>query len=202
MTAADNQGASRRPRRSDARHNQERLLTAAREVFTEHGTGASLNEIVRRAGVGAGTLYRHFPTREALVEAVFGDQVEALCGQAYELLGSLPPGEALVTWLRAVVQHATRSRGLAASMMTGPRAGTSAPAFASAHDSIRAAGTALLTRAQQFGLARPDLDSSDLLKLANAVAWAANQDPEDPDAADRLMSLVADGWRLPQPPAP
>jgi AcrR family transcriptional regulator len=206
MTAADNSGTPRQPRRSDARHNRERLLTAARDVFAEQGTSASLNEIVRRAGVGPGTLYRHFPTREALLEAVFGDQVEALCAQAYELAGSssTPPGEALASWLRAVVQHATRSQGLAASMVAALRAGTSAgaaPAFASAHDSIRAAGTALLTRAQQSGVARPDLGASDLLKLANAVAWAADQDHRDPDTADRLMSLVTDGWRLPQPPA-
>jgi AcrR family transcriptional regulator len=204
---ADNSGTPRQPRRSDARHNRERLLTAAREVFTEHGTSASLNEIVRRAGVGPGTLYRHFPTREALLEASFGDQVEALCAQAYDLVGSssMPPAEALATWLRAVVQHATRNQGLAASMVTALRAGTSAgtatPAFTSAHDSIRAAGTALLTRAQQSGVARPDLDASDLLRLANAVAWAADQDPRDPATADRLMSLVTDGWRLPQPPA-
>jgi AcrR family transcriptional regulator len=202
MMAARAPGVSGRPRRSDARQNQERLLAAARAVFAEDGAdNASLNEIVRRAGVGAGTLYRHFPTREALVEAVFRGQVETLCAQAYELLGSLPPGEALATWLRAVVVHISACRGLATSMMNALRTGRSAPPFASYHEAMRAAGSTLLARAQAAGVARAEVSISDLLKLANAISWATDQAPEGAQNADGLLSLMTDGWRQSQPPS-
>lgn len=190
--------SSARSQRADARQNQERILAAARAVFAEAGADhASLNEIVRRAGVGAGTLYRHFPTREALIEAVFREQVETLCAQAYELLDSSPPGEALATWLRVVVVRITASRGLATSMMNTQRAGRSASAVGSYHDSMRAAGSALLVCAQEAGDARPEVTISDLLKLANAISWAADQ--AGGRDADSLLTLLMDGWRLPHP---
>src|ERR1700738_4378345 len=92
-----------RPMRADARRNEQRLLAAASAAFGEHGTNTSLDDIARRAGVGIGTLYRHFATREALAEAVYRDQIEALCAQADELLTWPSPAEALAIWLRAVV---------------------------------------------------------------------------------------------------
>jgi AcrR family transcriptional regulator len=200
MMAARDPVVSGKTQRSDARRNQERLLAAARAVFAEDGAdGASLNEIVRRAGVGAGTLYRHFPTRESLVEAVFRDQVDALCSRAYELRGSLPPGEALAVWLRAVVVHLTACRGLATSMMNALRTGRSAPPLASYHDSMHSAGSALLVRAQEAGVARAGVSISDLLTLANAISWATDQGAEGANDADRLLSLMAEGWRLSQP---
>src|SRR6266487_4025102 len=98
-------GAARRPMRADARRNYQALLSAANAAFIEQGADdASLEEIARRAGVGIGTLYRHFPTRQALLEAVYRDQVDALRARADELLGSLPPDAALVAWLRALVE--------------------------------------------------------------------------------------------------
>src|SRR6266702_7031907 len=99
--------------RADARRNRQRLIEAALAAFAEHGADdASLDEIARRAGVGIGTLYRHFPTRQALLEAVYRSQVEALRGRAEELLVSAPPGEALVTWLRATVEFGSTKRSL------------------------------------------------------------------------------------------
>src|SRR3954454_23845757 len=95
-------GLARRPKRADARRNYEKLLAAAAEAFTERGTDASLEDIARRAGVGIGTLYRPFPTRQALLEAVYIDEVEEISAKAGEL-GHLEPWEALVTWLRQFV---------------------------------------------------------------------------------------------------
>src|SRR5206468_1197163 len=89
------------PLRADARRNRDRLIAAAREAFAERGADASLDDVARRAGVGPGTLYRHFPTRFALMEAVYRDGVEALCAEAYDLLSSSAPGDALASWLRS-----------------------------------------------------------------------------------------------------
>ncbi len=97
-------GSPRKPR-ADARRNRERLLATAKAAFTEVGADVSLDEIARRAGVGIGTLYRHFPTRDALVEAVYRREVEQLAGAATRLLGSLPPGEALYEWMRLFVDY-------------------------------------------------------------------------------------------------
>jgi len=196
VTTTRPSGPTPRPQRADARRNDAQLLDAARAAFAEHGADASLDDIARRAGVGIGTLYRHFPTRQALLEAVFGDRVEALCAEARDLLGAPSPGAALATWLRAVVGHITLYRGLAAAL--APILDKEAEPASSWHGAIRAAGAALLARAQQSGVVRPDVGVADLLKLANAIAVATEQTPE---GADRLLSLVMDGlWRH-EPPA-
>src|SRR5450755_4072412 len=107
-----------RPMRADARRNHRLLVSAAIAVFIENGADdASLEEIARRAGVGIGTLYRHFPTRQALLEAVYRDQVEIMCARADELLGSQSPGDALATWLQALVQFGSTKRSLTSAML-------------------------------------------------------------------------------------
>src|SRR5215467_9234162 len=104
--------------RADARRNYEKLLTAAAEAFTESGADdVSLEEIARRAGVGIGTLYRHFPARQALLEAVYREQVEALRARADELLASGSPGEAFAAWLRALVAFSSTKRSLTSAMV-------------------------------------------------------------------------------------
>src|SRR6266702_4679594 len=109
-------GGARRPMRADARRNYQALLSAANAAFIEQGADdASLEEIARRAGVGIGTLYRHFPTRQALLEAVYRDQVEVMSARAEELLADAPPGEALVAWLRALVDFGRTKRMLTRS---------------------------------------------------------------------------------------
>src|SRR3954471_17676046 len=105
--------------RADARDNRERVLRAARAAFAEDGPHASLNKIAQRAGVGAGTLYRHFPTLQALLVAIIGDDVEALCAKGRGLLTHPSPDEALHTWLRAMAVHATAMRGLVATQLAG-----------------------------------------------------------------------------------
>jgi AcrR family transcriptional regulator len=188
---------AQRPLRADARRNHRRLLAAARVAFTEHGAEASLDDIARRAGVGSGTLYRHFPTRQALMEAVYRDQVEALCAQGYELLDSLPPGDALAAWLRALADYIATKRGLA-STLTAIMGDQGSQVFASCKQALFAVATALLTRAQGSGAVRPDADVRDLLMLVHAIAVAAEQAP---DGAERLLVLVMDGLRHQQPSA-
>src|SRR3954451_22736744 len=109
-------GLAQRPRRADARRNYDKLLAAARETFTEHGTEASLEEIARRAGVGIGTLYRNFPTRQALLEAVYIDEVEEMARAAEDVAG-LEPWDALAAWLHQYVGFAQTKRALAEQVM-------------------------------------------------------------------------------------
>ncbi len=182
-----------RAMRADARRNHERLLTEARAAFAEHGTDASLEDVARRAGVGIGTLYRHFPNRDALVSAVFEDAAGELLTRSRQLLDAPEPCAALVTWLREMVTHAGEYRGLARSLMAVSADGSSALARCS--DPIRQAGGALLARAQQAGSVRADVAIADLLQLTHAIALAAEETPSDPDLADRLLNLTLRGLK-------
>src|SRR6266851_4575180 len=117
-TGSDTQPRAERGMRADARRNYERLLSAAAAAFAEHGADdVSLEEIARRAGVGIGTLYRHFPTRQALLEAVYRDQVDLLSRRAEKLLGAESPGDALADWLRALVKFSSTKRSLTTALL-------------------------------------------------------------------------------------
>jgi AcrR family transcriptional regulator len=165
-----------RPMRADARRNRQRLLAAARTAFTEHGAEASLDDIARRAGVGSRTLYWHFPTRQALVEAVYRAQVEDLCARGYELLDTLPPDDALAAWLRAMADYIATKRGLA-SAMKAIMDDQGSQVFAASKEAMYAAATALLTRAQEAGTVRADADAQDLFRLVHAIAVATEHAP-------------------------
>ncbi|MFC7307281.1 TetR/AcrR family transcriptional regulator [Streptomyces monticola] len=180
-----------RPMRADARRNYDRLLTEARAAFAAQGTDASLEEISRRAGVGIGTLYRHFPNRHALLSAVFEDAVRALLGRSRELLDDPQPCAALVAWLRAIVTHACEYRGLSRALLSCSRDESSALARCSTP--LTEAGRALLVRAQEAGSVRPEITIGDLLQLTNAIALAAEETPDDPELADRLLTLTLRG---------
>lgn len=164
--------------RADARRNRDRLVAVASEVVSEQGAEASLEEIARRSGVGSATLHRHFPTRLSLLDAVFAERVDTLCALAVELSATHEPVEALTRWLAAVVQHAVRNRGLATSLLHGTGD--------SCHAKILAAGEDLVVRAAL----RPQVTTTDLLKLANGIAMAAGTDEE---TADRLLTLALTG---------
>ncbi|MEU9737257.1 helix-turn-helix domain-containing protein [Streptomyces sp. NPDC048002] len=179
--------------RADARRNYERLLAEARGAFAEHGTDASLEDVARRAGVGIGTLYRHFPNRHALLSAVFEDAVSDLLSRARELGGAAEPCAALVTWLGEVVEHAVEYRGLSRALMSVTNDDSSALARCS--DPIREAGGALLTRAQEQGTIRSDVAIGDLLQLTHAIALAAEETPSDPNLAPRLLHLTLKGLK-------
>ncbi|MEV7612482.1 TetR/AcrR family transcriptional regulator [Streptomyces sp. NPDC089799] len=154
------------PRRTDARLNRERLVAAAREVFAESGPGASLNEIARRAGVGPGTLYRHFPNRSALLTAVLGDRIETLGAHADRLLASEDADDALEEWLRAFLAHARVNQGMGSALLVE----SAGELGFDCHRRILDMADGLLVRAQRHGTARADLTADDLLQLVVGIA--------------------------------
>ncbi len=141
--------------RADAARNRAKLLAAARDAFTADGADASLEDIARRAGVGIGTLYRNFATRQELLEAVYVEEIETICAAADQLAG-LAPWDALVGWLRSFADYATTKKALAAELMA--YLDGDAPMFLQCRQSIMAAGTPLLERAQQAGDVRAGRD--------------------------------------------
>lgn len=180
--------------RADARKNFDRLLEVARKVVEEQGVDASLRDIARRSGVGLGTLYRHFPTREALLEALLRACFDELTEKAGELETSQRPGDALVSWLGEAVTVARNYRGVTELM-----AAAIADEQSALHQScvtMRAAGARLLARAQDERLARTDMDGTDLFALTAALAWVGDQ-PALAERADRLFSIVVSALTLP-----
>jgi AcrR family transcriptional regulator len=191
---------SPRPMRADARRNYDRLLGVAADAFAAHGAEASLEDIARQAGVGIGTLYRHFPTRAALLEASYLARMQALCDQAEDLLGSdSDPHAALVTWLRAFAEHNVRSRGLKDVLAAAMQEEGSS--LSTCKTMLRAAVGALLGRAQRAGAIRSDLTPTELMRLVHAVFLTVElSEPggqPDPAQTDRLLSLLLDGLRGP-----
>lgn len=187
---------SERPLRADARRNYERLLAAASAAFAEHGPDAPLDDIARRADVGIGTLYRHFPTRQVLLEAVYRDQMEALAAEAERLLvGTETPGKALASWLRAVLTYNVTHRGLKEALMNMAGDGQKSELVSSAHAHMRTSGAALLMRAQEAGTIRDDLDIMDLLRLVYGIALANEKSPESVAGANRCLLVMIDGLR-------
>ncbi|MFD8973234.1 TetR/AcrR family transcriptional regulator [Streptomyces sp. NPDC059593] len=183
----------RRPMRADARRNLDKIVAAAGAVIAERGAEASLEEVARRAGVGSATLHRHFPSRQALLEAVFRDRVETLCAKADDLLAEpdRDPVQALATWLHAVAAHAVANRGLGASLMrdADPALGETC------HDMITTAGDALLARARAAGAVRPEVTVTRLLKLVGAIALATEEEADGPAEAGLLLGIALDGVR-------
>jgi AcrR family transcriptional regulator len=188
-----------RPRamRADAVRNYQRLLDAAFAVFAERGADdASLEEIARRAGVGIGTLYRHFPIRQALLEAVYRGQVEAMRAKAEELLQSDSPGDALAEWLRALATFSSTKRSLTSALLE--TLGKDSELLSACSAVIWGAADELLARAKEAGEVRPDADGRDLIRLVHAVNIAAQHSAADPGQPERLIRIILDGLR-PQP---
>ena len=178
-----------RPLRADAKRNREHLIAAAREAFTERGAEASLEDIARRAEVGVGTLYRHFPTRQALLEGVYVEEVEALCQSAADNPTD-PPWDALVRWFNRFVDYVATKRALADEMMAN--VGKDAPVFRTCHDAIFAAGEPLLDRAKAAGAVRSDIDFADVIRLVSGVTMLRNATP---DEIRRVLAVALDGLR-------
>jgi AcrR family transcriptional regulator len=198
-TGAPARSGEPRPLRADAQRNYQRLLSAASATFAEHSADdASLEEIARRAGVGIGTLYRHFPNRQALLEAVYRDQVDVLSDRAKRLSESADPGAALAEWLRALVNFGRTKRSLSSALLATLDKDSE---FLSACSLvIRESAGSLLSRAQQAGVVRADADAKDLLRLVHAISMAVEREPADVGQADRLLGFILDGLR--QPPLP
>jgi AcrR family transcriptional regulator len=185
---------SRRPMRADAQRNYQRLLDAAFAAFAAQGTDdVSLEEIARQAGVGIGTLYRHFPTRQALLEAVYRGQVDAMRVKADELLRSDSPGEALAEWLRALSAFSSTKRSLTSALLE--TLGKDSELLSACSSVIWGAADELLDRAKKAGAVRADADGRDLIRLVHAVNIAAQHTPTDPGQPDRLIGIILDGLR-------
>ncbi|HUZ98056.1 MAG TPA: helix-turn-helix domain-containing protein [Gaiellaceae bacterium] len=177
-----------RAMRADARVNHDKLVAAARALFTDKSTSAPLEEVAERAGLGIGTLYRHFPTRQALLEAVYVGEVEAMA-RAAEDLADLPPWDALSQWLHQYVGFAATKRALNEALMeTDP----SSTALLTCRTALLVAGTALVERAQRAGVVRADTNFTDVVRMVGAIALVPTEDPEQ---KERLLELALDGLR-------
>jgi AcrR family transcriptional regulator len=188
-----------RPMRADAQRNRDKLLTVAVAAFAERGTEASLEDIARQAGVGIGTLYRHFPTRDALMEAVYRHQVEVLCDAADELVATKDADQALEAWMERFVEHVATKRGMAMALKSV--IGKDSELFAYCHGRIRSSVQMVLANAVQAGAIRDDVEAADLLKALSGICLVSDQ-PGWQDQARRLVSLLHDGLRYRAPAAP
>jgi AcrR family transcriptional regulator len=171
--------------RSDARENRARILAAAREALAADGS-TSMNQIGQRAGVGAGTLYRNFPTRESLVLAVYQDEVARITGTVPDLLAQMPPLEALRHWTTDLVEAMRRKHGLGDALGPGAHQAISEQSYGP----VIAAITQLLDAGKKDESIRPDADPGDFLQLTGAL-WRAASSPED--RAPHMLALILDG---------
>ncbi|WP_405492646.1 TetR/AcrR family transcriptional regulator [Nocardia sp. NBC_00511] len=179
-----------KPMRADAKRNYERIIDTAQQAFAELGPDAPLEEIARRASVGIGTLYRHFPNRDVLIEAVYRSSIEQLSDRAHVLLEEHPPVEAFEVWLRENVQWVMANRSLATTLKAGMD--HNSPTFGLCRTAITGAAATLLEAAQQAGGIRADIEPRDVLKLGHGIGIACEATP---DAAERLLAVTLDGLR-------
>jgi len=191
MPTKPTKSASRKPR-TDAQRNRQRILEVAKEAFTRDGANASLDDIAKQSGVGPGTLYRHFPTRDALIEAVYRAEVEKLAAAADHFAAAMPPLEALRSWMLLFVDH------MAAKLIIAPALNTvvGGPSrlYEGARSQIRGAIETLAKRAIRSGDLRSNLDPNDFLRALIGVALI----PASPDwqqSAKRLVDILIAGSR-------
>ncbi|QKW23912.1 TetR/AcrR family transcriptional regulator [Kitasatospora sp. NA04385] len=181
-----------RPPRADARRNRERLLVVARDAFAATGGTATLDAIAREAGVGIGTLYRHFPTREALVEAIYASELDAVVTSAPALLAQLPPEAALRAWMDRYAAFFAAKRGISETLRAGRASGTIAtPA---ARERITAAIAAILDAGAKAGSLRDDVPAERVTMMLLGVFLSASAS-NDPELTGPLLDLVADALR-------
>ena len=178
-----------RPKRADARRNYEKVLAAAREAFAEGGESTALEEIARRAGVGIGTLYRHFPNRQALLEALYVDEVDDLCRTAAELSDD-DPWDALTRWFQRFIGYMATKQALAAELLNYVE--RDAAVFKTCREALFRAGGPLLARAQEEGVVRDDVQLGDVIQMVIAIAKIPAADAEQ---TERMLQIALDGLR-------
>src|ERR1700757_115431 len=191
MAKKSSKPVERRPR-TDAQRNRERILGVAKEAFTRHGANASLDDIAKEEGVGAGTLYRHFPTRDALIEAVYRSEVEKLAAAERKFAEAMPPIEALRAWMLLFVDHIAAKQIIAPalnSVVGGP-----SKLYEGSRGLIQGAIDALVKRAIRSGDMRRDLDPFDLLRALIGVSNVAST-PDWQQSARRLVDILISGSR-------
>jgi AcrR family transcriptional regulator len=191
MTEKTRSEAGDEPRmRADARRSRAKLIEAATIAFAENGADAPLEDIARRAGVGIGTLYRHFPTRTDLQAGVFRSQVDAVCTTADQLIGTVSPEQAFAGSVRAIAGYLVTKRGLARALIDSLGRDSELISVCS----LRMSDTVdrLLSYAQGSGVLRPDISAKDVLRLVHGIVMACEQSPQD---TDRLLDVMLDGLR-------
>ncbi len=181
-----------RPQRADAQRNRDKLLTVAVAAFTDAGVDVPLETIAAKAGVGVGTLYRHFPNRNALIEAAYRHEVNQLCDAAPELLSLHPPDEALQEWMGRFAKYAATKRGMADALRSA--VASDSPLFAHTRTKIVGALRVLLEAGAADGSLRADADPEDVMRAMGAV-WNVAAGPEWQDQVTRLLGLLVDGLR-------
>jgi len=184
--------APARTLRKDAQRNRDKLLVAATQAFAEEGEDVALEAIAIRAGVGIGTLYRHFPSREALVAAAYLNEVDTLCAAAAELVDTLPADEALRAWARRFADYIATKRSMGAALRSA--VGTDAPMFTETRERIVGALRLLLEAGAASGTLRQDVEPRDVMRVINGI-WHLPPGPEWRADVGRMLDLVIDGLR-------
>jgi AcrR family transcriptional regulator len=189
MSEVATEAVASRRKRADAERNREKLVTAARDAFAAGGSGTSLEEIARRAGVGIGTLYRHFPTRKELLEAVYEEEVVAICSAAADL-AELPPWDALVGWLHRFVRYLATKQALAGELL--PYLDRDSEFFHGCRTALFTAGEPLLRRAQEARVAREDATFAEVIQMVSGISKIP---AAEPGTIDRILDIALDGLR-------
>jgi len=187
----DDSVSTDRHQRADAVRNRDLLLSAAADAFAARGADVTLEDIARSARVGIGTLYRHFPTRDALVEAVYRHEIDVLCERADELLGSTPPDLALAEWMRLFVRHVATKKGMLSALK--PLLSSNPSISDQTRGRATAAASKLLAAGVAAGTVRGDIDGADLIRAVGGICMSTDQ--ERSEASERLVGLLFDGLR-------
>ncbi|MBV8674147.1 MAG: TetR/AcrR family transcriptional regulator [Acidobacteriaceae bacterium] len=183
---------SPRKQRADAQRNRERILEVAKEAFTRHGANASLDEVAKQAGIGPGTLYRHFPTRDALIEAVYHTEVEKLAVAAQKFAAAMPPVDALRAWMLLFVDYLAQKHIIAPAL--NAVAGGPSKLYEGSREQIQGAIDGLVKRAIRSGEIRNDLEPFDLLRALIGVGFVSST-PDWQKSAKRLVDILIAGSR-------
>jgi AcrR family transcriptional regulator len=189
---------SARPLRADAQRNRERLLDAAVRAFSQDGPDVTLDAIAKDAGVGIGTLYRHFPTREALVDAAYQNELARLCDGVTDLLATMPPDAAARTWMDRFIDYMATKRGMADALRALIASGGNP--YAHSKDRLMTAITALLDAGAAAGTIRSDIEPDDVLAWLGGVCMMGDSVPRD--VAGRMLDLLMDGLATSQRATP
>jgi AcrR family transcriptional regulator len=183
-----------RPLRADAQRNREKLLTAATEAFAEGGEDVALETVAARAGVGIGTLYRHFPNRDALIVAAYQQEVDSLCVAAVDLITSQPADAALRAWAERFADYIAAKRSMGEALRTAVSSSECA-VFSDCRGRILGALHLLLDAGARDGTLRADVDHEDVMRVVNAI-WYLPDGPQWRATVGRMLDLVIDGLRF------
>ena len=189
-----------RPLRADAQRNRDRLIEVATTAFTESGVDVALEDIARQAEVGIGTLYRHFPTRDALIATVYRSALDRLCDGVDARLQSDPPDEVLADWMQRMIDHVATKKGLAVALKSASGSSDTSALFAYAHQRLRETVAAMLAAGAAAGVTRNDIEPTDLLRAISGICMVSDQ-PGWREQAGRLAGLLMDGLRYSAKPS-